>query len=206
MGQAGAMAGDLKSLVLQLVAKLNDAAVPNDQRVQVAASLLAVRQMNRDICRPSEEFLAPAVRRCCTQIIEALGANLDSSIGALLVDAMANFNPSLQETVFTQLIKRSDSSMAMVEALKSGKIDLATLGPDRRGPVCAPTATKRGPRAPCCSRRVARAGSEGKERPHRRVHAGSGEAGQHRERPQAVHAELLGLPLLQSEGKDVAPT
>src|SRR5207244_11635886 len=35
----------------------------------------------------------------------------------------------LQETVFAQLIKRSDWSMALVEALKSSKIDLATLGP-----------------------------------------------------------------------------
>jgi len=126
----GAMAGDLKSLVQQLMVKLNDAAFPDEQRAQVATSLLAVRQMNPDILPAIGRILgsssSPALQR---QVIEALGVVVDSSIGALLVDAYGKLNPSLQEAVFTQLIKRSDSSLALVEALKSGKIDLASLGP-----------------------------------------------------------------------------
>jgi len=130
----GVMADLLKSLVQQLSAKLNDSALPDEQRAQVAASLLAVRTMNPDMLPAIGKILGsastPTLQR---KIIEALGANLDSSIEALLVDAYGKLNPSLQETVFTQLIKRSDSSLALVEALKSGKIDLATLGPIAMG-------------------------------------------------------------------------
>src|SRR5437899_2052933 len=47
--KSGTMAGDVKALVTQLTATLNDAARPDEQRAQAATSLLGARQLNADI-------------------------------------------------------------------------------------------------------------------------------------------------------------
>src|SRR5205823_1144464 len=46
--QGRVMAGELKPLLRQLNVKLNDAALPDDQRAQLVNSLLSVRQMDPD--------------------------------------------------------------------------------------------------------------------------------------------------------------
>ena len=39
------------------------------------------------------------------------------------------FRPELQDPAFAQIVKRADWSMALVEAIKGGKVTLANLGP-----------------------------------------------------------------------------
>jgi putative heme-binding domain-containing protein len=123
------MAADLKPLIEQLTGKLKDASLPDEQRAQVVASLLAVRQMNPDIL-PSVASLfgsgSPALQR---QLIEALGGVADVGVGALLVDAYGKVAAELHDAIFAQLIKRSDWALALIEALKNGKIPIGTLGP-----------------------------------------------------------------------------
>lgn len=126
----GVMAGDLKSLVQELSAKLKDATLPDSQRAQVVTSLLSVRQMNSDILPAIGKILgspsSPALQR---QVIDALGGIADPAIGALLLEAYPNAAPELQSAIFAQIIKRRDWSLALVEALKGGNVQLATLGP-----------------------------------------------------------------------------
>ena len=123
--------GDLtKALVKKLTDKLADESQSTDTRVQVATSLLGVRQMNADIVPSVGKLLgSDASSMLQRRIIEAMGGIGDPAVTAQLAGAYPKLKPELQEAAFAQMIKRSDSSLSLVDALKSGQITLTTLGP-----------------------------------------------------------------------------
>ena len=128
--KGGAMAADLKAQLAQLTARLNDAAQPDDTRAQVVSSLLGVRQLNSEILPSVVKLLgssaSPALQK---RVITALGTTADAAAGPLFAEAWPKLTPELQDSLFGQVIKRSDWSLALLEALKSGKVTLTTLGP-----------------------------------------------------------------------------
>ena len=128
--KGGALAGETKSLVQQLAGKLNDDTQPDEQRAQVAASLLGVRRLDSDILPRVIRILgssaSPALQK---RIAESLGATADPAVGAAFADAYPKLSPELQPVVFTQVIKRGDWSLALVNALSAGKIALTSLNP-----------------------------------------------------------------------------
>src|SRR2546426_7277304 len=86
--------------------------------------------MNADVLPSIDRILgSPSSTALQRRVIEALGAAADPSVGALLAEAYPKLSPELQEAAFGQLLKRPDWSLALVEALKNGQINLATLGP-----------------------------------------------------------------------------
>ena len=119
-----------KGLVKKLTDKLADETQSTDTRVQVATSLLGVRQMDAEIVPAVGKLLGSDASPMLQQrIIEAMGGISDPAITAQMAEAYPKLKPELQEAAFAQMIKRSDSSLALVDALKSGKVMLATLGP-----------------------------------------------------------------------------
>ena len=60
------------------------------------------------------------------RLIGALGEAPGSDVDAVLVAALARSNSTL---LFEQLLKRPDSSVALLTAMKEGKVTLAGLGP-----------------------------------------------------------------------------
>ena len=128
--KSGAMAGEVKPLVQQLSQKLGDTAVPDEQRAQVAASLLGVRQLNSEIVPNVTKIVgssaSPALQK---QIAESLGATADPGVGASFANIYPKLDPEVQPIVFAQIIKRPEWSLALVEALKNGKIALTSLSP-----------------------------------------------------------------------------
>jgi putative membrane-bound dehydrogenase-like protein len=128
--KSGALSAEIKSVVEQLIARLNDAQQSDEVRGQVAASLLGVRQTNPEILRKVAKLIGAATSTPLQRrIIEALGATGDPAVGKLLTATWAEIAPGLHETAFAQVIKRADWALAMVEALKSGQIALSVLGP-----------------------------------------------------------------------------
>jgi len=128
--KSGVLANDLKSLVSQLAAKLNDPEQSDNSRSQIATSLLGVRQMNPDILPSVGRIIgSPATSTLQRQVIESLGNTADPAVGPLLAEAYPKLPPEVQEAAFAQLIKRSDWALTLIESLKSGKVSLATLGP-----------------------------------------------------------------------------
>jgi putative membrane-bound dehydrogenase-like protein len=126
----GKLASETKTHVASLTGKLKDDTQSDDTRAQVAASLVGVRQMNADILPSVAALLGSSASTSLQKrVIESLGATGDPAIAPLLAEAYGKLPQELQDAAFAQIIKRADSSLALVEALKAGKVTLATLGP-----------------------------------------------------------------------------
>ncbi|MEO7677344.1 MAG: c-type cytochrome, partial [Verrucomicrobiota bacterium] len=126
--KTGAMKSDVQSLTQKLLAKLNDPHQSDEQRAQAATGLVSIRQLDAEIVPSLGNALrgnsSPALQK---RIVELLGTVPEA--GNELVSAYPKFSADLQLQTFNQLIKRSDSSSALLDAIAAKKIDLATLGP-----------------------------------------------------------------------------
>ncbi|HEX3798543.1 MAG TPA: PVC-type heme-binding CxxCH protein [Verrucomicrobiae bacterium] len=126
----GALAGQVKPLVVELIAGLNNTSKSEGQRVQIATSLLAARQLDAEILPAVARLLGSANSAAFQrQIIFALGNVSDSSVGAAFTSAYAQIPAELQDVVLNELLKRADWSEALLDAIEANKISLATLGP-----------------------------------------------------------------------------
>jgi len=109
--------------------RLSDKALADEERAQVAANLLGVRALDANIVPVVAGLMtndaSPALKR---RVIEALGATGDKAAGAALLAALPKLPFDLRELAFGQLIRRSDWSAALVDALAAKQLDPATLG------------------------------------------------------------------------------
>lgn len=126
----GTMSADVKSLVSQLLVKLNDEKQPDEQRARLATSLVGVRDLNADIVPNVAKLIgssaSPALQR---RVIDSLGSSGDAAIGSAFAELYPKISPEMQENVFAQIVKRTDWSLAFVDSLEKGKIQLASLNP-----------------------------------------------------------------------------
>jgi putative membrane-bound dehydrogenase-like protein len=126
----GTMADELKPLVRRLTETLDDHNQSDEQRAQVAASLLGVRQLNSEIVPSVTKIVGSSASGSLQKrVVESLGATADPAVGASFAAAYPKLSPEVQPVVFAQLIKRSEWSLALVDALKSGKVVLTSLTP-----------------------------------------------------------------------------
>ncbi len=126
----GKLSDNTRALVSSLTRKLKDESQSDDTRAQVASSLIGVRQMDADILPSVGGLLgssAPATLQ--KRVIESLGGSGDPAVAPLLANAYGKLSSELQEAAFAQIIKRGDWSLALVEAVKNGKVTLGNLGP-----------------------------------------------------------------------------
>lgn len=128
--KTGALANEVKSLIQQLEAKLNDANQSDDQRAQLAASLLAVSSLNADILPSVAQILgsssSPSLQR---RIIAGLGNVPEPKVGKLLEEVYPKLPPELQDTALNELYKRADWSLSLLDGIEARKINLGTLSP-----------------------------------------------------------------------------
>lgn len=124
------MRDETSALVKTLAARLAQPAGPETEKLQLATSLIGAREIYPDIVPTVGGLLGQGgsvdFQR---KLIEALGGVNEPVVGALLVNAFGNLPPELQTAAFSQLIKRGDWSLALVDGLKSGKVTVPALGP-----------------------------------------------------------------------------
>jgi putative membrane-bound dehydrogenase-like protein len=125
-----ALSADLKPRINQLAAQLEDTRLPDQQRGQIAVNLLGVRQLDPAIVPAVAKILGSSSSTTLQKlIIEALGNTPEPAAGAQIVAAYPKLTVDLLEPAFTQIVKRADSSMALLDAVKEQKINLPSLGP-----------------------------------------------------------------------------
>jgi putative membrane-bound dehydrogenase-like protein len=126
----GTLRTETAALVKQLAARLQEASASEDEKLQLATSLIGAREVYPEIVGTVGGLLtqngSTGFRR---KLIDALGTINEPAVGGLLVNAFGSLPGELQTAAFAQLIKRSDWSLALVEGLKEGKVTVVSLGP-----------------------------------------------------------------------------
>jgi len=119
-----------KAAVNKVAARLADKSLSDDERGQIAASLLGVRALDASIVPSVAALVAgdasPALQR---RVIEMLGTTGEAAAAQTLLAALPKLDLDLREAAFGQLLKRADWSGAVVQALADRKLDPALLGP-----------------------------------------------------------------------------
>ena len=111
--------------------RLNDTNQSDDQRAQLAGSLLAVSSLNAGIVPSVAQILgSPSSSSLQRRIITTLG-DLPEPGGGGIVDGSLSqsYRPELQDAALNQLFKRPDWSLALLDAIEARKINLGTLSP-----------------------------------------------------------------------------
>ncbi|MEY2411281.1 MAG: hypothetical protein QOF48_3951, partial [Verrucomicrobiota bacterium] len=125
-----ALKDDVKTLVTSLLARLKEESRPDDARAQLATSLIAVRSVSAHILPAITNLLggdnSAGLQR---KAIDALGTITGSDSGKLLISVLPRLTPALQEAAFAQLLKRTEGSLALLDALNGGMVKLSSLGP-----------------------------------------------------------------------------
>lgn len=124
------LATDLKPVIAGLRARLGESTTPDDQRAQVAVNLLGVRRLDAEIIPAVGRLLGADVSAGLQRrVIDALGATPETGAGEQLISAYTKVPQELQENLFGAIVKRTDWTMALVQALSEKKIALLQLGP-----------------------------------------------------------------------------
>ncbi len=128
--KGGAMKDALQGHLKSLVVRVQDASQSEDARVQIAQTLLGVRRSSPDALPAVAKLLggknSPTLQR---RVIEAVGEIPDVEAGAALIAAFPSLQGDLQSLALEQLLKRAPWSLALLDALESGKIDASAFGP-----------------------------------------------------------------------------
>lgn len=126
----GAMAAEVKSFLPKLFASLNDPNQPDEQREQAVKSLLSLRSVNPEILPAIAKIVGSHSSIALQQrVIDLLGGLGDKEAGNFLVEAYLRVPSELQEIIFAQIVRRADWSLALVDAIKNGKINLGAFSP-----------------------------------------------------------------------------
>jgi putative heme-binding domain-containing protein len=125
---AGALSAKADSHAQLMLRDLGDATASDDRRVDSAGSLLAVPARRAQALSTIATMLTdPAVPATLKgRLIAALGENAGGDADTVMIAALARTNSSL---VFDQLLKRPESSLALLAAMKEGRVTAANLGP-----------------------------------------------------------------------------
>jgi putative membrane-bound dehydrogenase-like protein len=126
--KAGVLSAKADSHAQLMLRDLGDATASDDRRVDGAGSLLAVPARRAQVLSTIAPMLTdPAVPATLKgRLITALGESAGSDADTVMIAALARTNSSL---LFDQLLKRPDSSLALLAAMKEGKVTAANLGP-----------------------------------------------------------------------------
>jgi hypothetical protein len=141
-GQLVALASRLGSRVLSERAAEISASfltlVRNEQetdaaRRAAAAQLVEFRAADPTIAAELLEIISPRMSPALAQgLVEALAGSTAAETGPALIEALASLTPSTRPAALRVLLGRSDWTLALLEAMEQGRVDLADLSLDQK--------------------------------------------------------------------------
>jgi len=124
------LANESKALVGQLRDKLKDPALNDERRGALLAILIGVRSYDTSIIPEAGAILGgTASLETQRAVIEMLGNTREPAAGTELVAAYGRVPVDLRDALFGQLIRRSDWSLQLLEAIAGNKVGPAAIGP-----------------------------------------------------------------------------
>jgi uncharacterized protein len=123
--KSGALAGEVKTHLASLGAQLADDKAPLDARISAAQALIGVGG-------DASELVVRALAR--SESPQALQAAIITALGEKgdvmpLVSSLNGLKPELQAQAFDAILKRPESSLALLTSIADGKVDPKLIGP-----------------------------------------------------------------------------
>lgn len=128
--RVGTLLTGAEPMLRQLQRDLVDRAQTDARRTEIAASLLILPKTRPDVLpRIAESLTDPATSPALqSALIATLGDFPGADVAAVLVETFIRTKSS---AAGDQLLRRPDSALALLEAIKIGRLNAADLGPDR---------------------------------------------------------------------------
>jgi putative membrane-bound dehydrogenase-like protein len=125
---AGALKTAADARASALLRELGDPRATDERRAELAASVIAMPSQRAAVLTAAErQLIDPAVSDALkTRLIATLGSNAGADVDAVLINALARTGST---PVFDQVLKRPESSLALLAAMKAGRVTPAQLGP-----------------------------------------------------------------------------
>jgi putative membrane-bound dehydrogenase-like protein len=124
----GALKADAEPRAAKLLAELTTSGTSDERRAEIAASLAAVPSQRAATLAAIATMLTSAQSPDAlkTRLAATLGDQPGADADAVLIDAVAR---TASTTLFDQVIRRPESSQALLAAMKAGRVTPAQLGP-----------------------------------------------------------------------------
>lgn len=128
--KAGALRDAAAARAQALRGELEDRATRDERRAEIAGSLLAFPAHRRAALSAMGAMIAdPAASSTLKSgLLATLGEQRGADVDAVLVDVLARSGPA-SPPVFEQILKRPESALALLAAMKGGAVTAAALGP-----------------------------------------------------------------------------
>ncbi|MDQ3347869.1 MAG: ThuA domain-containing protein, partial [Acidobacteriota bacterium] len=125
---AGALKAAAETRAAALLKELGDARATDDRRAELVASLIAMPSQRAAVLTAVGPQLSdPAVSDALkARLIVTLGNNAGADVDGVLVTALARTGST---PIFDQMLKRPESALALLEAMKAGRVTPGQLGP-----------------------------------------------------------------------------
>ena len=117
-----------ESRAAAMLAELANSHTADDRRAEIAGSLLAMPQRRAETLAKVAELIADRATsaRLRIQLVTRLGDDTGPEVVRVLTDALIRTHAT---EIFEQLIRRPEATLALVAAIKDGRISLKDLGP-----------------------------------------------------------------------------
>ncbi len=126
--KAGTLKPEIEKQTKELFTKLESGS--DEQRLAAAQGLIGLRSAVPEalpaVIKAATSGGSPALQR---QLIAALGASGDASVGAALASSFSKLPAEAQAPAFEVLLQRADWALTLINAAKAKQIDLTLLGP-----------------------------------------------------------------------------
>jgi putative heme-binding domain-containing protein len=123
----------MKQLGQQYLSVVADVSRAEDERIAAAERLVSFRPTSHEVVA---ELLAlvnlqtpPAVS---TGIIKSLESSRSKTVGPAMVKKLPYLTPGIKQVAYNTLLRRSDSTLALIGAAESGKLSLEELALDQK--------------------------------------------------------------------------
>jgi uncharacterized protein len=130
---AKALDGQVEKIVNALLADADKASNSDNQRIE-AAKLLVSLQSNQD--SPVEKLMTMITPQTSPRITDgfllALQGSTSSKVAPTIIDRFSSFGPQAKATAVRVLMARQESTLAMLDSVKEGKIVVSDLQLDQR--------------------------------------------------------------------------
>jgi uncharacterized protein len=125
---AGTLKPTAEAKAAALMRDLGDSRATDDRRADIAASIISVPSQRAAALSAIGALLADSATSDAlkARLITTLGATPGADVDTVMIDALARTGST---PIFDQVIKRPESSLALVAAIKAGRITPAQLGP-----------------------------------------------------------------------------